>query len=389
MGEIHGIKRVLPRKVPEGYRLGVDGWFFSQERLNERLEDGTRKLLTLDISISPDEFAREVNKAPKEELASKVEELYRTICPRNCSGCFEKGNIENFLLTFDEVKQYLEQAIELGLEFVKFLGPGELIANPDLFKILDYFKENNIKIGIFTKGATDQLAAQHGLSFEEFIKNICDYDNVRVLADYRAHRTIKALVQNGMNADLFRQRMSLQTNPVTAANIDEILAVFKWGTERNIPVCVTPTMVSGRGRKLIDEAQTKGFQAKLVKLYSDIYKYLINRAVMTREQLEREGVSAYAGTAPCNQLSCGMFIRKDGVVQACPGNDGEEFIIAEDVRKEPLKDIWVNSRNYALGPVFNNKCVKDGITIPYELYQEVSKRVRLEVRRMPKIPRAR
>jgi len=70
-----------------------------------------------------------------------------------------------------------------------------------------------------------------------------------------------------------------------------------------------------------------------------------------------------------------MFIRKDGVVQRCPGNDHDEFIITQDIRKKPLKEIWIQSQNYALGPVFNNKCVKDGYSIPIRLYDEVLKRV--------------
>lgn len=80
-------------------------------------------------------------------------------------------------------------------------------------------------------------------------------------------------------------------------------------------------------------------------------------------------------TAPCNQLSTGMFVRKDGVVQRCPGNDAPAFIIADDIRLKPLKEIWGGSENYALGPMFNNRCVKDGLTIPIGLYDEVVKRV--------------
>ncbi|MBW2999132.1 radical SAM protein [Candidatus Woesearchaeota archaeon] len=395
------IPKKLPENIPEGYRLGVDGWSFPQDKLEERLEDNTRKLLTLDVSISPSEFVEKVNQGDIEELGDRVDEFYDMICPNNCPGCFEKGYVKNYLLEFDDVKDYIEQAIELGLESVKFLGPGELIANPDLFRILDYFQENNIKIGIFTKGGIlgdDELAEKyHGMSSEELVKRICSYDVARILIDCRTfdeekanrmthslsenyaearNRAIELLVQNGMNADLYNQRMSLQTNPVTEENINEILEIFKWGTERNIPVCVTPTMVSGLGKCLVEEAENSVFQEKLIQLYTDIYKYLINRGIMSVKQLQEEGVSSYAGTAPCNQLSSGMFIRKDGVVQRCPGNDYDEFIIAQNVRERPLKEIWMQSKNYALGPMLNNRCVKDGCSIPTRLYDEVLARIR-------------
>ena len=84
---------------------------------------------------------------------------------------------------------------------------------------------------------------------------------------------------------------------------------------------------------------------------------------MTLEQLEQEGIHPYAAMRPCNQLQNGLFIRKDGVVFSCPGNEYSEYRIAEDVRKKSLKEIWINSRNYALKPKYNNRCVKDGISI--------------------------
>ncbi len=394
------IRKVLPEKIPKGYRLGVDGWSFSKEKLEERMEDGTRKLLTLDISISPNEFIQKVNRGKRSELVDRVDEFYGITCPNDCPNCFEKGDVRNYLLSFENIKYYIEQALELGLESVKFLGPGELIANPNLFKILDYLQERDIKIAIFTKGGIwgdNKLARKYQkMDSKELVKRICNYDITRALIDCRSfdeektnrithstssnyaqarNLTIELLVANGMNVDLYNQRMSLQTNPVTWDNIDEILGIFKWGTERNIPVCVTPTMVSGRGRKLVEKTQMADFQEKLIRLYTDIYTYLLERGIMGLEQLREEGVSSYAGITPCNQLSCGMFIRKDGVVLRCPGNDYKDFIIAEDVRKRPFKDIWMQSQNYALGPVFNNKCVKDGYSIPTRLYEGVLRKV--------------
>ncbi len=394
------IEKSLPEKIPKGYRLGVDGWSFSKEKLEERMGDGTRKLLTLDISISPDEFVQKVNLGKPSELADRVDEFYGITCPNNCPNCFEKGDVRNYLLKFENIKDYVEQALKLGLESVKFLGPGELIANPNLFKILGYLQERDIKIAIFTKGGIlgdDKLARKYQkMDSKELVKRICSYAITRVLIDCRSFddekagrithstlsnyaqardRTIELLVANGMSADLYIQRMSLQTNPVTGDNMDEILGIFKWGTERNIPVCVTPTMVSGKGKKLVEKTQMVDFQEKLIQLYTDIYIYLLERGIMRLEQLRKEGVSSYAGVTPCNQLSCGMFIRKDGVVLRCPGNDYNDFIIAEDVRKRPLKDIWMQSQNYALGPVFNNKCVKDGYSIPTRLYDWVLRRV--------------
>ncbi|MCC7569738.1 radical SAM protein [Candidatus Micrarchaeota archaeon] len=388
-------------EYPDKYCLGVDGWAFSEEKLSEVLVDGTRKLLTLDLSISPYGFVELVNKGDKKERSVLVEKNYDKICPNNCPGCFEReAEVRNPLLSFAEIKDIVDQAVELGLESVKFLGPGELITNPDFWEILDYFKEKNVKMLIFTKGeilGDDKLALKYQkMSSEKLTMKLCSYSNVRILIDCRSfdeeksnkltrseadnsfkarNRAIELLVRNKMNADPFCQRMSLQTNPVTQNTMSEILDIFKWGTERNIPVCVTATMVSGRGHKLEKQARNLAFEEKLIHLYTDIYLHIIDLGIVKLDRLTVEGISPYAGTAPCNQLSCGMFIRKDGVVLRCPGNDSPEFEIVDDVREKPLKEIWKNSVNYNLGPVFNNHCVKDGFSLPVRLYEEVMRRV--------------
>ncbi|OGJ17928.1 hypothetical protein A3K73_02510 [Candidatus Pacearchaeota archaeon RBG_13_36_9] len=401
------VKPILPREVPENYRLGVDGWSFPKGKLMEKLADGTRKLLTLDISISPDSFVEAVNTGNLKGLQDRVNHFYNQICPNNCTGCFEKGDIKHNLLSWEEVKKVLNEARGLGLESVKFLGPGEIFTNPNLFGILDYFQENKIKIGIFTKGETlgdDKLSRRYQqMSSEELTRKVCNYDVTRILIDCRTfdarktnmlvhslsgdysrarNHAIELLVENGMNSDLFCQRMSLQTNPVTLENIGDVLEIFIWGVERNMPVCVTPTMVSGKGRNFVSETKGSEFQKELIGLYSDIYVHLIKRGIMNLNQLEQEGVSSYAGIMPCNQLSCGMYIRKDGVVQCCPGNDGEPFTLFEDVRKKNLREIWTQSKNYALGPLFNNRCVKDGYSIPVQLYDEVLANVKKELKKL-------
>jgi MoaA/NifB/PqqE/SkfB family radical SAM enzyme len=94
-------------------------------------------------------------------------------------------------------------------------------------------------------------------------------------------------------------------------------------------------------------SDTEFKEKNLVDLYRDIYATLIRKNILTLEQVEEEGISSYAGYA-CNQFISGMFIRKDGQAQACPGNDSAEFLYARDVRKDSLKEIWRNSAGYKI-----------------------------------------
>ncbi len=86
-------------------------------------------------------------------------------------------------------------------------------------------------------------------------------------------------------------------------------------------------------------------------------------------RLHKEGVSAYVGIAPCNQITHGLYIHHDGSVWRCPGND--QMVVHPNIRESSLLEIWVNSPNYNLNK-FNNKCpAKDGISIPKNFYDKV------------------
>jgi len=378
---------VFKNGYPQGYRPWVDAWSVQAEDLNETLEDGTFTLTQLDISINPDGYVALVNEGftPGQDLSDedravlheRAETHYPMTCGVGCACCFEStGEVKNLLMTTEEVFEMLKEAKELGLKNVKFLGPGELMQNPRLFEILDFLKENNIKIGIFTKGvalgsdkkAREVFGSQGINTAMELCQKVALYENVTILlgmtsADSKTeqarinsttcptlakirNRAFENLASAGLNGDINTQRLALLCNPVLKDNIDEVVEIYRYGLERNIPVVVAPTMLSGKGGKM-EEITNPEFKEDLVTLYTDIYSMLINEQILSLEQVEKEGISPYAGYA-CNQFVGGMFVRKDGQVMACPGNDKGEYVYDRDVRKKPLKEIWKNSMGYKL-----------------------------------------
>ena len=87
------------------------------------------------------------------------------------------------------------------------------------------------------------------------------------------------------------------------------------------------------------------------------------------KQIEKEGVAAYAGAHPCNQVACGMYVTLPGIVLRCPGDDVTVF---GDVWKESLEGIWLNSENYARAGTFNCGCLpKLGKSTPTNLFRDV------------------
>ncbi|MFA5048181.1 MAG: hypothetical protein WC516_04130 [Patescibacteria group bacterium] len=365
------VPEVFTDGFPKNYRPWIDGWAFSEEQLKSKLSDGTYKLLTLDVSISPDDYVKEVNSGPREEISQRAEEKYQ--CEIGCRHCFEcKTDTNNPLMNFGELKEIMHKAEQLGLESIKFLGPGELLHNPELFKILDYFENEKIKVGIFTKGVIlgdDELARKlFSMPAKDFCKKLCNYSCVCLLVgltsadpeteDQRLQTSIKNFsakrnrgLENaarlGMNSDPACQRLALICAPVLLDNIDEAFEIFQWGVKRNIPVVLAPTMVSGKGLDMAEINNDNFKSHDLVNLYVDAYSWLIEQGIMTPNQIEKEGVSPYAGII-CNQFISGMFIRKDGRIQACPGNESVAFRYCQDIRHDDLKNVWTRSLGYAL-----------------------------------------
>jgi len=363
------IPETFPNSFPDGYRPWVDGWSFSVDKMNETTEDGTYKLLTLDLSISDDAYVKVVNEGPIETISERAEKEYK--CDIGCKHCFEcKTDTNNPLMTFDEVKGVVEKAKELGLETVKFLGPGELLHNPKLFEILDFFEQEGINIGIFTKGVIlgdDELAQKNfGISAKELCQKIAGYSRARLLVGFISadaeveHARLQTSIQNfsqkrnagienlaeaGMNSDINRQKLALICAPIFRDNVEEALEIFKWGVRRNIPVVLAPTMVSGKGKDVPEIEDPDFKERQLVNLYTEVYNWLIEVGILTLDDVKKEGVSPYAGFA-CNQFISGMFIRKDGRVQACPGNETKMFRYTDDIRKADLKQVWTQSMGY-------------------------------------------
>ena len=84
---------------------------------------------------------------------NKVESLgigLTSKCNLDCPHCYSKNLIKD-TITLSEVKQLLKKFPQL--KKVNF-GTGESILNPDLNKIIDYFYQNQIKIGLTSNGLT-------------------------------------------------------------------------------------------------------------------------------------------------------------------------------------------------------------------------------------------
>lgn len=352
----------------------VVGWGFPRNKLHSKLFDGTYKLLTLDVDFG-------------------------TKCSLHCPHCFKANfnqtETKGQMLSFEEMKDVIRQAKALGLESVKILGAGEPFESVDFLDFIRFNSSLNIHTCIFTKGhvlGNDVLTAKYNkkygivrstdlarelfslktsilLGFNSFvedrqlafcgIKKFSDFDYFR----YR-NNALELLMKTGFNACRVGEetRLALICAPYKLSNIDEVFDIYKWGKIRDIYVAICPSTVSGMGHYEQEQIRKRQgeFYDKSIELYVRIYVWAIENGYVAKEDFIRDGVSLYPGAHVCNQVAAGMYVIWDGKVMVCPGLDGKDAIVFDDVRKKPLRDIWVNSANYqraAMTDKFNFHCV--------------------------------
>lgn len=371
MTNLNEIPVVFANQFPSDFINDVNGWNFTQKELH----DNKGKILTLDIDLG-------------------------NTCSLNCPHCFRRTAVLDKVqrkMTFEETKALIIEAKKLGLRSVKFLGAGEPFENVRFVEFLRFLKSQEIIPIIFTKGhviGDDKLAARYNhhyginsgvelveelnrvnasitLGFNSFDTKIQE-KMVGEISGYVEKRdlALTRLVKGGLNQSN-PTRICIGSNPVTLENYDEILSIYKWGMERNLYVLVTPTMVGGRACDWKNITPTK---EKIIDLYTKIYKFNLERGIQTIKQLEVEGISAYAGVRPCNQIACGMYVTLSGKILRCPGND---TTILGNIFEKTLEEIWVKSENFKRAGTFNCGCPpKIGKSIPSSLFKEVLKRVK-------------
>lgn len=368
------VKLVYPENFPANFVNDVQGWGFSQQELLEN----SGKLLTLDIDFG-------------------------NYCSLNCPHCFRRNNQvdvgDNDQLTFDDLKRIILEAKELGLKSVKFLGAGEPMQNTRFIEFLRFLKNLDVIPLIFTKGhviGDDREVAKwnrlYGITTGEQLVAELNRVNASVLLGFNSfspavqdkmvggidgytatrNRALELLEAAGFNK-CNPTRLALIGAPITKENIGNILEMYKWARVRNLHFVSCPTMVSGRSRdnwKVVTPPQSE-----LVDLYTKMYKFNLKRGIHIKESLRREGISAYSGCRPCNQVACGMYITLTGKVLRCPGDDTTIF---GDVAKQSIADIWYNSENYRRRGTFNCGCPpKMGKSFAAGFFDEVKKKLGL------------
>jgi MoaA/NifB/PqqE/SkfB family radical SAM enzyme len=360
-------------RFPESYINDVSGWAYDKKTI-----DACKgKLLTLDIDFG-------------------------SCCSLNCPVCFRKNNsIDNIKheLQYDDIVDVILQAKQLGLRSVKFLGAGEPLENFGFLEIIRFLKTQNIIPLIFTKGqvignddAVSHFYGDYGINTSKELVIELKKCNASILLGFNSfddkiqaqhvgnsvdfvkirNQALSLLVQNGFN-DTFPTRLALINSPVTNKTINEAFDIYRWGRLRNIYTVVAPSMISGRANNELWKKYTPT-EEQLITLYVNIYRFNIETNLQTINQIIEEGISAYAGAHPCNQVSAGLYVSLNGKVLSCPGSEDN---IEGNYWDSSLKEIWEKSQNYQRSGTYNCGCiVKDGRIFTEFFYEKILNKLR-------------
>jgi MoaA/NifB/PqqE/SkfB family radical SAM enzyme len=355
-------------QFPDDYVNDVRGWSLDESTVKAN----AGRLLTLDIDFG-------------------------SRCSLNCPFCFRRDNsVDTWMheLQFEDLVRFIEAAKGLGVRSVKLLGAGEPLENPRIIEFLRILRDMDIIPVLFTKTGVigDDRAVAHlfsylGISTAEQLAcelnrcgasivvgfNSFDDDVQRRMVGNGAgviakrNRGLQVLVDAGFAASN-PTRLAIGVNPLTIWNCNEAVEIYKWARLRNIYAVVTPTMISGRAKDRAWEPITPS-REQLVRVYTDIYRFNLATNLTPLTRILSEGISAYAGAHPCNQVAAGLYLTLNGVVLSCPGSEEN---IEGNLWRSSLAEIWRNSSNCKRGGTFNCRCVaKDGKSIPSGLYQQV------------------
>ncbi len=128
--------------------------------------------------MTKDELSRHRNTLRKNTLLMTVLMLTGR-CNADCEICYTDRDEKNDNITFEEIKCALDQTTNLGSKLIYIPGEGEPFLDKNIWKVLDYAKENDLKVIIFTNGilfSNNEICKQVlGENCDKIIQRLSNY----------------------------------------------------------------------------------------------------------------------------------------------------------------------------------------------------------------------
>jgi len=302
--------------------------------------------------------SKQNNKVPLPKCGYYLNTIYFYItegCNLNCRHCWiaprfhgKNSKVISPFVSCELFKNIIYQAKELGLGGVKLTG-GEPLIHPEIEKILDFIKQEDLQLTIETNGTKCTPVLAEKISQ-------CKYPSVSVSldgADAKTHEWVRGVrgsyktalqgIRNLVNANLRPQIiMSIMRH-----NVEQLEAVVRLAEKENVGSIklslVTPT---ARGKQLHDAGE-----ALSIKELLDLGKWIENKLVPSTELTVV--YSHPMAFKPLNKVfqpsgSCGIFgiigVLGSGKYALCGIGETVPELVFGHAEKNKLADVWNNNK---------------------------------------------
>ena len=280
------------------------------------------------------------------------------VCNFSCSYCNAK--VDESMLNYESILSFINQAIDLGIRSVSFVGEGEPLLyrgefkgkKVTLFDIVEYLSKKNVQSIIYTNNS---------LITKEVANRLMKYDVVLVAKQNSLRKEIQEkitgkgtyellmngfanMIEAGFNKE---NRMSVHT-VICKDNIEEIPTMWrewrKLGIMPQVQIMSTPTIKENEDTLQVTPQQVK-------KLFYDLLD--IDRKDFGLDWIPRPPIAPYGCRA--FYTSCGL--RPNGDVSICAYSDN----IIGNIKEESLEYILNKEKTKTMRIInekLTGKCAK-------------------------------
>jgi radical SAM protein with 4Fe4S-binding SPASM domain len=294
----------------------------------------------------------EIEKAKKRESLLYLNLEFINECNLGCEGCWngyatdpkefdsaERHRPNSELgekLTIGEYCAIIDQAKELGVKYIDFIGGGEPLISNDFFSLVSYARSRGINIETFTNGTLiDNKTARLLFDFDvvPFVKvyslNPERHDHMvnRRGAHAKVMKAIKLLQDVGY-ADSYDPPLVMESI-ITMENYNEIPEMWRFARDNKmIPYFERFVGLNYRGKEnnLPSPRELRDLWLRILKIDQDEYGFSFPLLPL------RIGYS-------CSSAFFSLYIQSDGIVRPCAGS----FVEVGNLRTQDLQEILQTS----------------------------------------------
>lgn len=279
------------------------------------------------------------------------------LCNANCVFCDVRTNKEKKCAI--NVKETIDQLVNLGTKYIHFTGGGEPFVNDDIFEYLDYCTKKNVKIILISNGLNLDAAKIKRLSKYNIVAFFFSIDSCHAEIHDELRRVKGLFDKVTMNINLLKKYIPdikiILNHVLNKNNIDEFDNFIKMKEIVNFDY-INPIVIKDYPPLFFSENQMKKYTNSLEKFYSLARKHNVqflceNINFFSNNNVFDSGDRENNLDLRCVYPSYCAFIdapSKKVYPCDCSIHRDRELYCIGDLGESTFKEIWQGEKRYEL-----------------------------------------